>query len=79
MISQLQTRARISGNFADRAILREIKMAFARLAGTPAVTEVVRLAEGWEAGAPDLQVLDAIRRINRSASCRNGDARPVGS
>jgi len=70
MITQLQDRARGSGSFVDRAIVREIKMAFARLVGTPsAIADVVRLAECWEKGRPDLEVLEDIRRINRVASC----------
>jgi hypothetical protein len=80
MISQLQDRARATGSFVDRAIAREIKMAFTRAAGTPAITELVHLAEAWEAGTPDVQVLDAIRRINRSAaSCWKADAPRAGS
>jgi hypothetical protein len=80
MISQLQSGARASGSFVDRAVVRELKLAFARASGTPSATaELVHLAERWEDGMPDLLVLEAIRRINRDASCWKSAATAASS
>ena len=75
MIAHVEQKARVSGSFVDRAIVREIKRAFARLAGRPSeISGVVRLAKRWEQGMPDLEVLDAVRRVNRCASDWKVDA-----
>jgi hypothetical protein len=79
MIAQLQQRASPSGSFVNRAVVREIKMAFTRLARTPAGSEVARLAERWEKGMPDVEVLDDIRGINRAANCWKTEVPSPGS
>jgi hypothetical protein len=69
-IAQLQQRVRESGSFVDRAIVREIKVASNLFTERHhAWREVLELAEKWESGLPDLKILEAIRHINRSASC----------
>jgi hypothetical protein len=69
-ITELEREARSSGNFVDRAIVREIKIASARLSETDLMwSEVMTLTDHWKDGMPELQVLEAIRRINRVASC----------
>jgi hypothetical protein len=69
-IAQLQKQARQTGSFVDRAIVREMKIASGLYPeGHAAWREVVELAETWEKGMPDLKILEAIRHINRGASC----------
>jgi hypothetical protein len=70
IIVQLQERVRESGTFVDRAIVREIKIASERFGERhSAWVEVMDLTNAWEQGRPDLKILEAIRQINRSASC----------
>jgi hypothetical protein len=69
-IAKLQQRVRQTGSFVDRAIIREMKIASELFpAGHAAWMEVVELAHKWEKGMPDLKILEAIRHINRGASC----------
>ena len=69
-IAQLQQRVRESGSFVDRAIVREMKIASELFPEThSAWLEVRDLVRRWEEGMADLKVLEAIRWINRSASC----------
>jgi hypothetical protein len=69
-IAELQSKVRASGSFVDRAIVREMKIASERFSEThSAWLEVIKVAAGWEDGTPDLQVLEALRRINRMATC----------
>jgi hypothetical protein len=59
-----------SGSFVDRAIVREIKTAAARFSETDLMwSEVLILTRRWKEGMPELQMLEALRRINRVASC----------
>jgi hypothetical protein len=77
-IAQLEQAARSAGSFVDRAIVREIKIAAGRHAeNDPAWFEVAALIERWRSGAPDLDVLEAVRRINRVATCWKADPRLV--
>ena len=70
VIAQLQELVRENGTFVDRAIVREIKIASERFTEKHAAwIEVRDLAEAWQKGRPDLKILEAIRQINRSASC----------
>lgn len=69
-LAELQRKVRETGSFVDRAIVREMKVASELFPESHAAWREVReLAEHWEKGAPDVKVLEAIRRINRSASC----------
>jgi hypothetical protein len=69
-IAELQRRVRATGSFVDRAIVREMKTASERFRETdPIWREVVTLAQRWQEGMPDLDVLEAVRRINRTATC----------
>jgi hypothetical protein len=75
-IAELQRRVRESGSFIDRAIAREVKIASGLFAERhTAWAEVAELVGRWENGMGDLQVLEAIRWINRGASCWK--AKPV--
>jgi hypothetical protein len=68
-IAQLQERVRASGSFVDRAIVREVIIASQLFPERHSAWEEVReLVDHWEAGRPDLKILEAIRNINRSAS-----------
>jgi hypothetical protein len=71
VIAQLQQSVRETGSFVDRAIVREIKVASELFADRHAAWEEVReLAERWEnKSVSDIKILEAIRWINRSASC----------
>jgi hypothetical protein len=76
-IAELERQARWSGSFVDRAIVREVKIASARFSETDSAwSEVVTVAERWEEVMPDLQVLEAIRRVNRVTSCWRGESTP---
>jgi hypothetical protein len=70
-ITQLQRQVRETGSFVDRAIVREMKIASELFAERHAAwAEVQELAERWEKkSVSDLKILEAIRWINRSASC----------
>jgi hypothetical protein len=70
-ITQLQRQVRETGSFVDRAIVREMKIASELFAERHAAwAEVRELAERWEKkSVSDLKILEAIRWINRSASC----------
>ncbi len=70
-ITQLQRQVRETGSFVDRAIVREMKIASDLFAERHAAwTEVRELVERWEKkSASDIKILEAIRWINRSASC----------
>jgi hypothetical protein len=79
-IAQLQREARESGSFVDRAIMREVKIASELFAERhSAWMEVAELVERWQNGAKDLRVLNAVRHINRSASCWKTIASPIGA
>jgi hypothetical protein len=78
-IARLQQRVRETGSFVDRAIVREIKVASCLFAESHAAwREVMELADSWEKGVSDLKILEAIRHINRSASCWRKTA-PIGA
>jgi Mn-dependent DtxR family transcriptional regulator len=69
-ITQLQRQVRETGSFVDRAIVREMKIASELFAERHAAwAEVRELADHWEKGVSDVKILEAIRWINRSASC----------
>lgn len=69
-ITQLQQQIRKTGSFVDRAIVREMKISSELFAeGHAAWADIRELADHWEKGASDVKILDAIRWINRSASC----------
>ena len=69
-IEELQRKVRETGSFIDRALVREMKVASELFPESHAAwNEVRELADRWEKGAADVKVLEAIRRINRSASC----------
>ena len=70
-ITQLQRQVRETGSFVDRAIVREMKIATELFAERHAAwAEVRELAERWEKkSVSDIKILEAIRWINRSASC----------
>lgn len=69
-MAKWQTEARSKGSFVERALVREIKVASERFSpGDPAWVEVAALVSRWEKGMPDIQVLEAVRRINRAATC----------
>ena len=69
-IVQLQRKVRETGSFVDRAIVREVKIASELFREKhSAWIEVVELVGKWQNGMTDLRVLDAVRHINRSASC----------
>ncbi|MEY2563458.1 MAG: hypothetical protein QOH88_1651 [Verrucomicrobiota bacterium] len=63
-------QVRATGSFVDRAIVREMKIAAERFPEHHATwLEVDALIQRWEQGLPDLQVLEALRQVNRTASC----------
>jgi hypothetical protein len=70
-ITQLQRQVRETGSFVDRAIVREMKIASELFAERHAAwAEVRELAERWEKkSVSDIKILEAIRWINRGASC----------
>lgn len=69
-IAQLQQQVREAGSFVDRAIVREVKIASELFPEKhSAWIEVAELVEKWQDGLMDLRVLEAVRHINRSASC----------
>jgi hypothetical protein len=79
-IAQLQRQVRETGSFVDRAIVREVKIASELYPEKhSAWIEVVELVENWQNGMADLRVLDAVRHINRSASCWKDSARSARS
>ena len=68
-ITELEREAQLSGTSVGRAIVREIKIASARFSETELMwSAVMSLTGRWKEGMPELQVLEAIRRINRVAS-----------
>src|SRR5436190_10731086 len=74
-IAQLQVRVREHGSFVERALVREIKVASELFpAAHAAWFEVLQLVENWERGASDVSALEAVRHINRSASCWKSQA-----
>jgi hypothetical protein len=69
-IAQLHAKVRATGSFVDRALVREIKIASELFAERHAAwIEVVELVQHWENGVSDVSILEAVRQINRSASC----------
>jgi hypothetical protein len=75
-IAQLERDARSGGSFVDRAIVREIKIAAGRFSEQESLwLQVAALIERWREGAPDVEVLESVRRINRIATCwKDGSA-----
>jgi hypothetical protein len=77
-IARLQRQVRGTGSFVDRAVVREIKIASELFPERHAAwKEVTELADRWQNGMNDLKILEAIRHINRGASCWKQSGGPV--